>query len=185
MNRKILLSLMSIVTVCALMVTGTYAYFSNAATSSNNVFASGTLDLQLANGASTFGDSVSASFGSTTLSPGSCLVAATLNMKNVGSVPANHIDVSATNTNISFASFLKLKTVTLDGNDIPLPDTNSNGYKDLQDLSVSGIVNKPLTDFLVHPLVLEVCLDSSVGNEQQGQSDTLNLTILLDQGPHS
>ena len=185
MNKKIMVSLLTIIAMSALIVTGTYAYFSNSSSSTNNVFASGTLDLQLANGNTTFTDTVTATFGGGGLSPNSCLDPATLNMKNVGSVVANHIDISAINTNATFAAFLRLKILTLDGTDISLPDSNNNGYRDLQDLGTTGVVNKSVTYFLAHPLSVQVCLDGSAGNEQQGQSNTLNLTILMDQGPHS
>lgn len=178
-------SLFSIVVALALITTGTYAYFSNSATSTNNVFASGNLDLKLANGSGAFADTVTASFGGSALSPNSCLAVATLNLKNTGSVAGNHIDITATNTNAAFAAFLHLKTLTLDGSDVTIADSNSNGFKDLQDLAVSGVVNKPFVDFVAHPLTMEVCLDASAGNAQQGQTNTLDFSILLDQGAHT
>ncbi len=184
MKRHIVISILSMFVVLLLVGSATYAYFSNSATSTNNVFASGTLDLKLANGSSSFADSVTASFGGTALSPNTCLPSATLNLKNAGSVPGNHIDISATNTNNSFAAFLRLKTLTLDGNDITIADSNSNGFRDLQDLAASGIGNKAFTDFLAHPFAIEVCLDASAGNAQQGQTDTLDFTVFLDQGTH-
>lgn len=164
---------------------GTYAYFSNSAVSTNNVFASGTLDLKLANGSDTFADTVTSSFGNASLYPNSCLAPTTLNLKNTGTVAGNHLDILATNSNAAFAAFLRLKTLTLDGIDVPLNDSNGNGFKDMQDLAVAGIVNKPLVDFIVHPFSIEVCLDQSAGNPQQGQTNTVEFMILLDQGPHS
>ncbi len=185
MNKKIAYSLLSMFIALVLITTGTYAYFSNSGTSTNNVFASGSLDLKLANGAGSFSDTVTASFGGAALSTNVCLPAATLNLKNTGSVAGNHIDIAATNTNSTFAAFLRVKTLTLDGNDIVIADSNSNGFRDLQDVAASGIVNKPVTDFLVHPWTMEVCLDATAGNAQQGQTNTLDFTILLDQGVHS
>ncbi len=185
MNKNIVLSVLSIFTMLTLVGSGTYAYFSNSATSTNNVFASGTLDLKLANGSGSFSDSVTASFGGPALSPGSCLPVAVVNLKNTGSVAANHIDITATNTSSAFAAFLKIKTLTLDGNDIVIADSNSNGLRDLQDFAAAGIINKAFSDFSVHPFSMEVCLDASAGNAQQGQTNTLDMTFFLDQGPHS
>lgn len=185
MNRNIILSVLSIFAMLTLIGSGTYAYFNNSATSTNNVFASGTLDLKLANGSGSFSDSVTASFGGSALSPGVCLPAASVNLKNTGSVAANHLDVTATNSNSAFAAFLKIKTLTLDGTDITIADSNGNGFPDMQDFTASGITNKSFTDFSAHSLSMEVCLDSTAGNAQQGQTNTLDITFFLDQGPHS
>ncbi len=186
MNVKIALSGLSILTAISLVGAGTFAYFSDAGTSSNNVFSSGSLNMVLSDSDQTDQESVTASFGGTNLTPGVCLPAATLNIKNAtGSVAANHIDVAASNTDSIFAAFLKINTLTYDGFDVVVTDSNTNGYRDLQDLATNGIVNKSLTNVNVdHPLVMEVCLDLSAGNSQQGQSDTLGLTVTLDQGPH-
>jgi len=184
MNNKILLSILSIFAVIGLVGGITYAYFNDTGTSTNNVFSTGTLDLVLSDNNETDIDSVTASFGGTNLAPGGCLASATLNIKNVGSVTANYIDISATNDD-TLANYLKLKTLTLDGLDVRPTDTNLNGFSDLDDLKTNGIVNKALIDKNTdHPLVMEVCLDISTPNEQQGHTDTLGLSVFLDQGPH-
>lgn len=185
MNKNIMLSMISVFVVLSLVAGGTYAYFSNSAISTINVFASGTLDLKLANGSASFSDNVTASFGGAALSPNSCLPVSVLNIKNTGTVASNHIDITATNTNNAFAAYLRLKSVTLDGADVAIADTNSNGFIDLQDFASGGIINKSLTDFMAHPFSMEVCLDASAGNAQQGQTNTLEMTFFLDQGPHS
>lgn len=184
MNSKIALSGLSILASLALIAGATFAYFNDAGTSNTNVFAAGNLDLGLTDSDQTDQDNVLASFGGTNLAPGTCLDPATLSIKNFGTVAGNHIDLSATNTNNSFASVLKLDTFTFNGGDIPLTDGNVNGIRDLEDLATSGVVNLAMTDFVYHPLVMKVCLDISAGNTLQGATDTMNLSVLLDQGPH-
>lgn len=184
MNRKIVISALSALTALGMMGAATFAYFNDTNTSTGNTFSSGTLDLQLANGVSSFTQNVTASFGGTDMSPGVCLAPATLWIKNIGPVIGNHVDFTATNTLTSFAAFLKLNTLTFDGLDVSLADSNGNTIRDLQDLAINGIPNKAVTDLIAHPLIMEVCLDSSAGNPQQGQSNTLDLTVFLDQGSH-
>jgi predicted ribosomally synthesized peptide with SipW-like signal peptide len=186
MNVKIALSGLSILTALSLVGAGTFAYFSDVGTSTANAFSSGTLNMVLSDSEETDQENVIASFGGTNLTPGICLPIATLNIKNAtGSIAANHIDVAATNTDAAFAAFLKLNTITFDGIGVIVPDSNLNGFSDLQDLATNGITNKSLTDINVnHPLVMEVCLDVSATNAQQGLTDTVGLTVTLDQGPH-
>ena len=186
-NTKIALGTLSVFTALTLVGAATYAYFTDSGTSSNNIFTTGNLNLVLANGAGTDEENVTATFGGTNLAPGVCLDPATLNIKNAsGSVAANHINVSAANTNSGLAAYLWLKTLTYDGVDVVIADGNSNGIRDLQDLATSGMSNYALTDVgVAHPLVMEVCLHTSATLDQAGQSNTLDLTVLLDQGPSS
>ncbi len=185
MKRQIAVRVISVLMVLAFIGGGTYAYFNNSAVSTNNVFASGNLDLKLANGSASFTDNVTASFGGISLSPGACLPKAELKLKNTGTVPGNHIDITAANSNSSFAGFLRLESLQYDGGAVSLTDSNGNGFSDLQDLAAAGILNMPFTDFSGHSLEMTVCLDATAGNPQQGQSSTLDFSILLDQGPHS
>lgn len=183
MNKKILSGVISVM-LGMLIAVPAYAYFNSVAVSATNIFSTGTLKLILANGDSSFADNVTATFGGTSLAPGICLPSSTLQFKNAGTVKADHVDITATNTDGDFASIMRLKTITLDNNPVVLTDTNNNGYADLKDLATSGIINKPLADFAIHSLTMEVCMDETAGNEQQGKSNSMDISVTLDQGTH-
>lgn len=163
-----------------------YAYFSAVSTSPNNVFASGKMEMQLSKDNATFANTVSAAFGGTGLIPGSCLNPGTLYIKNTGTIESDDMNVSATNTNPGLASFLRLDSLTYDGNPVSIQDANTNGFMDLADLQTKGIANLPLADHQsTHLLSMKVCLDTTAGNAQQDQTNTMELTVTLDQAPPS
>lgn len=66
MNRKIILSAVSIVTAAALMGGAAFAFFTDAASSNNNSFSSGVFDLLLQDNNESFRDDVTLSFVSPT-----------------------------------------------------------------------------------------------------------------------
>ena len=70
MNRSILLSILSIFAVVGLVGGVTFAFFSDTETSSDNLFSSGTLNMQLSKDNSTFTESVTGSVGGLALDPG-------------------------------------------------------------------------------------------------------------------
>ena len=174
MNKKIALSAMSILASLALLGGATFAFFSDAGTSSNNVFATGTLDLKLSDSTPEVDqDNVTASFGSGALVPGSCTGSQTLNLKNTGTIAADHAEVHLTlnsitdiNTNAEpdMDTFLRLSVLTYDGVDqlAQILDTNGNLFKDLEDWAAPA--NAGVLDNLAlinlntnHPLVMDVC----------------------------
>ena len=198
LNKKIALSAMSILASLALLGGATFAFFSDAGTSSNNVFATGTLDLKLSDSTPEVDqDNVTASFGSGALVPGSCTGSQTLNLKNTGTIAADHAEVHLTlnsitdiNTNAEpdIDTFLRLSVLTYDGVDqlAQILDTNGNLFKDLEDWAAPA--NAGVLDNLAlinlntnHPLVMDVCLDSSAGNTLQGDSVTSTFTVDLNQ----
>jgi len=85
-KRRILASLLVIAVVAGLVGASTWAYFSDVETSEDNTFTAGTLDLVLSDDNETDQDGVTATW----VSPGNWApgeeVAATLRMKNVGSI---------------------------------------------------------------------------------------------------
>src|SRR3989344_5985995 len=96
-NKKILISAMSIVTSLAVVGGATFAFFSDAGSSTDNIFSTGNLDMQLSNDNSTFTNDVAATFGLAGAAPGDTFDD-TLFVRNTGTVPANHIEVTAANT---------------------------------------------------------------------------------------
>ena len=188
MNRKIFVSLFSIAVMAVMVGAVTYAYFSDSGTSSGNVFSTGTLDLRLSDSDQSVQDSVSASFGSTTLVPGSCTSVQTLNLRNSGTVNANHVEVTLDNaaSDPNMAKYLRIASLTYDGVNVlgQITFDNGNGFTDLEDwdLDTTALDNLALTNLNTnHALDLNVCLDSSAGNDLQGDNVTATFTTTLNQ----
>jgi spore coat-associated protein N len=88
--KKVLFTLMVCV-LCAGLVGGAFAYFTDTATSSGNTFTAGTLDLQLSNDGTNFYDGVTSTWLSpANWAPGSSFTA-TLSATNIGSIDSRHI----------------------------------------------------------------------------------------------
>jgi predicted ribosomally synthesized peptide with SipW-like signal peptide len=86
MQTKLLMSLIAIGVAGLMMGAGTFAYFSDTATTEDNTFTAGTLDIQLANEGGSFGDDATATWVSPDgWAPGD-EVTATLRFTNVGSI---------------------------------------------------------------------------------------------------
>lgn len=196
-NKKIIISGISILTAIALMGGATYAFFSDSGTSSSNVFATGTLDLKLSDtgsGPESDQDSVIASFGSSTLAPGTCTGNQTLTLKNTGTVAANHAEVhlgnvvtdTGNNATPDMDVFLRINKLEYDSVSVlgQISNSNGNGFTDLADWAADSTVldNLALTNLDTgHPLVMDVCLDSTAGNTLQGDSVTSTFTVDLNQ----
>lgn len=193
MNRQIATSIVSIGAMVVMLGAGTYAFFSDSGTSSSNTFSTGAMDLKLTDASESVQDSVTASFGGS-LVPGSCTGNQTLSLRNSGTIAANHAEVTVSNvvtdTNSDAApdmdSFLRIQVLTYDGADVTGQITNSNGnlFKDLNDWAADPSVldNLGLTDLSTdHPLVMNICLDSSAGNVIQGDSVVSTFSATLNQ----
>ena len=187
-NSKILLSVASIAAAAALVIGATFAFFSDEETSSDNVFASGTLDLKLSDDTpETDQDGVSASFGGTDLAPGDS-VSGQLRLKNAGTVNGDHAEIAVVNTNSDLTNpldeVLEITTLDYDSSSVlgQLSDNNSNGWIDLDDLEALGLDNLSLTDLNTnHPLDLTVQFRSDAGNDYQGDNVDSDWTITLNQ----
>jgi len=181
-NSRILISLASIATAGSLMAGATFALFTDSGTSNANAFSTGSITLNLSDNNETDQDDVTASFGGF-LAPGNCvLFPQTLTIKNAGTIAANTVTLSASNSNGDFSKFLRIQSITFDGTPVVIAPANGNGFTDLDDLA-GAVVTLPssLAASSQKDLTMTVCLDSSVDNSFQGASDTLNLTITLNQ----
>jgi len=194
MNKSIVLGLLSIFAVVGLVGGLTYAYFSDQGTSTGNTFSTGTLILKLTDGNETDQDSVTASFGSSTLVPGTCTGDQTLTLKNTGTVAANHAEVTVanvvtdtgSNATPGMDSFLRINKLTYGVTDVKsqIADSNANDFEDLADwdASATALDDLALTNLDAgHDLVLDVCLDSSAGNTLQGDNVVSTFTVDLNQ----
>lgn len=143
-------------------VSATRAYFSDSAINSSNTFTAGTLDLKLNDS-----DSTSAVWALSNMAPGDA-VTATINLKNTGSLAANHVEVSVVNTIIdalpdatpNIDAKLEITALTYDGSPIltSISDSNLNGWKDLADLEAVGLDNlsAPVSGGAAKPLLMTV-----------------------------
>lgn len=212
-NPRILLSGASIAAASILGIGATFAFFSDNETSTNNVFATGTLDLVLCDSDENTGaecpealeaatDGTTATFGSANMIPDSAPVSGTLTLRNNGSIDGNHVDIKFTNTITQSANapgnattndldqYLEVTTLTYDGVDqLPLTDTNSNGRNDLADLAAqTGDDLVELAGIAAgesKDLVMAVKLHSSAPNDLQGDSVDVSLSVDLHQATHA
>ena len=95
--KKILGLAIAIVLIIGAVAGATWAYFSDTETTSGNVFAAGMLNLKLRDDNETDQDGVTASWYNTNMAPGdSC--SGWVDLKNSGTIEANHVEISFANT---------------------------------------------------------------------------------------
>lgn len=170
---------------------GTWAYFSDVETSTGNVLTAGTLDLKTNDV-----DGVSQTLLATNMAPGETIGPETITLKNSGSVAGATLDLafsyvendgSPNPTNMSAdATAAKVELITLNYGGSTLlasvSDTNTNGYRDIQDLKdtnlsgLSGIGASATKDFEI-----AVKLRAATGNDFQADGITLTMNFTLNQ----
>lgn len=111
MNKKIALSAASILTSLALMSGAAFAFFSDTATSTNNTFGAGSLDLDISNTNSGFADDTSATFTVSNMIPGQ-IVAQDIFLTNAGSTAIAEVEMGLSSTATDDAG------LPLDGSDL-------------------------------------------------------------------
>ncbi len=182
-NRRILLSAMSIITSISLTTGAAFAFFSDQATSSSNVFGTGTLDLSFNDTDDV--ETITSAFGGSAMVPGGdCVGPQTLNTYNNGTIPGNLV-VATTNSGVGLSQYLRIQTLTYDGVTVPVPaSTANNAYLDLADVEAAGSL--PLGSIGANSganLVMTVCLDESAPDAVQGATDDVTFTFTLNQQP--
>lgn len=206
---KIAMSLVTASTAGILLVGGTYAFFTDQGTSTNNIFSAGTLIMKLSDDNETDQDNVTATWGFVNGVPGTPF-SGTLQIKNIGTVSAGTIDFDFSNTvvenpdesspgHVGDKPMDKVLEITqlnwdtngdndyLDANENLLPyvhDNNNNLYIDLDDLENTVIENAVFDETInkVHKLILQGRLHQTwASNEHQGDTVTTTLMITLDQ----
>lgn len=182
MNPRMILSLVVISVASGAAGIGLFAFFTDQVQSTNNIFTAGTVDLKV-NGA----DSVGAFIGGGNMKPGDC-VTGSVDLSSASSLSPGDMDLDVAINVVNnkgadglgdMPRFLRIATISYMGNPIVLSNVNGNGFVDLGDWDAS---NSGTTDLLTPgagygsgTFSLQVCLDSSAGNELQG--DSVNLTV--------
>jgi len=187
MNTKIALSGLSIFAALALVGGATFAFFSDTATSTGNVFATGTLNLQLDDDDEGVAETVTASIGGSNLVPG-VTISGSISMHNAGTVAMAEVNLDSTETVPSvpdLADKLNITSAKIDSNATctatPVDVTGSlpatlallNADIDGVDLPSSGLV-AGATKYLC----LTLTLDSGTDNTFQGKSITETFTFI-------
>ena len=196
MRKKLILGLLGILIVGSVVAVGTRAYFSQQGEVKSNVFSTGTLALKLSDSDEFDSDETTATWNIVAGGPGD-EVSGTVNIKNTGSIVADHIEITAVNTvtesdiapgstaDVALDTVLEITVLTYDGVDVlsQVTDANGNGIKDLDDLEAVTLDDLALTDLNVdHPLAMTIRFEPvlTVG-EHQGDSATTTLTVTLNQ----
>lgn len=194
--KKIILGTVGILAVVSVTTLGTRAYFSQQGEVKGNVFSTGTLKLQLADGDESAAGETTATWNIAAGAPGD-EVSGTLNVQNAGTVVGDHIEISTSNTvteavaapgstaTTPLDTVLEITSLTYDGGNIlsAVSDANGNGIKDLDDLEAAVLDDLALTNLSVnHPLVMTVRFNPVLTvAEHQGDSVTTTLTVTLNQ----
>lgn len=203
-NKKIVLSAMSILASLALLGGATFAFFSDVGTSSENIFNSGTLDMQLTDDDQGPTDDVSGTWGLAS-APGDTF-SGDLKIKNTGSVPANHIELKFSNVvtdagtppgstpTIPIDTVIEITLFEWDSDGdgttdltIPITDVNGNGIKDLDDLETQAAddfddLAFTGTQSADHTLRIEGRLHPTMTvDEHQGDSVSMDLDVTMNQ----
>ena len=98
MNAKgVLVSVMCIALVAMLAGAGTLAYFSDTETSTGNTFTAGTMDLKVRDDGG-WSDGLTATWRISNMIPGVSEDQAWISLKNYGSIDADHVEISISNT---------------------------------------------------------------------------------------
>jgi len=210
MNAKgILMSILMIGVVAMAAGAGTFAYFSDTETSTENTFTAGTLDLTLSNDGTTYTDGVTATWTASNMKPGDTGVD-TLYIKNAGSI-SGYIDLSGigvtdaeganpeSETTGVMSDDLKIQLwIDTDGDEVVDVDGAGNlleesvypaaaiGAPDPGMATIDGIassydLDEPISAGSVINLTMKWELPTGTGNDVQGDSVTLEMTVELDQ----
>lgn len=201
MSRKILISGLSIIASLGIVGAATFAYFNDVSASNDNVFSTGTLILELADGDETFTtNNITATWGDTDLGPGDLTPVGTLSLRNNGTVAGHHVDFLFANNNSDgtnpLDTVMRITTLEYDStslltglggspNTYGLVDTDSSGFLELDELAAQGLDqhNLGMSDFGTHTLVMQLQMSPDATNEYQGDNVNTSVTATLNQGP--
>lgn len=196
MKKTLIMSSLAIIAAALLIGGGTYSYFSDSALSGGNIFTAGNIDLKVKDNDQPWGDSVSATWTSTNMKPGDELPFSIpqVEMKNIGSLPASSLDISASNsvpgyTGTPADDMDKYMQITRMEYSDTIPtmdlvthtsDVNGNGWIDLDDLEQGGITGLP-APVGIGCLSMDLRFRPEAGNAFQGMTLVTSVTLTLRQ----
>lgn len=170
---------------------GTWAYFIDIETSQGNTFAAGTLDLKTDDA-----DGVSQTLLATNMAPGDTVGPETIILNNTGSVEGSSLDLAfsyiendgspnpANKSANDTAAMMEVITLNYGGASIlgSVSDGNTNGYKDIQDLTTSDLSGRSGIGASANK-VFEIAIKLRDGTSGDFQADgiTVTMTFTLNQ----
>jgi len=204
--KKILGLTIAIVLIIGAVAGATWAYFSDTEASSDNVFAAGTLTLQLSDNDEPYQDGVTASWSNTNMAPGDDC-SGWVDLKNVGSLAADHVEISFANTvtnnvtagdDTDISDSMKVTAMSYGTTDLlaqTTPGTFDNTYieaasggdgaltlNELNGITIDDLTEVPGANGApVVRFAMTVELDSATGDGNQGDSVTTVITFTLNQ----
>ena len=198
MNKRILLSSISLFSSLALVTGATFAFFSDVGTSTDNVFAAGNLNLQLDDvNETTAVESVTASFAGTNLAPGQTTDLGFVSLHNGGTLNIAEIELAAdrTDANVNTLPSVLNMTIKTGSNqtcinnpvdrtaDVAAGVGNGVGPVTLQELiDTSGFDALPgITPTETYFVCMAATMDSAAGNEFEGASATIDFLFTANQ----
>ncbi len=182
LNRKIAISLITIVAALALTAGGTFALFNSTATNAGNTFGTGALTLSI----NTVAGTSTGVFSVASAIPGQTFNQA-LTLKNEGNVPASSVKVSGItlggNSEIADKLMLQLYLDTNANNVYDSGADTSLGTGALNDPSWTGFVlpGVTLAGGASSPVRAQLTFDSTADNTYQGKSVTFDLGFMATQ----
>lgn len=208
MNKRIVLSSVSVLASTSLLAAATFAFFSDEGKSTENIFSSGTMDMKLSDDNETGLDDVSGTWGLAS-APGDTFTG-DLKIKNTGSVAADHIELKfdnivteassgpGTDATTPMDTVIEITALDWDSDGDGATDTDllalvsagGNGIKDLDDLENRDIAAPVDFDDVAfggtqgndHILHMEGRLSPTLtANEHQGDSVTTSLAVTMNQ----
>lgn len=170
---------------------GAWAYFLDTESSAENQFSAGTLDLKTNDA-----DGVTQTLFITSMKPGDTVGPETINLNNAGTLDGSTLDIafsyvesdgspnlvdkSADDT----AALMEVTTLIYGGSSLlgNVNDTNSNGYKDIEDLKNADLSGQSgLNAEATKGFEIAVRLQESMGNDFQTDGITVTITFTLNQ----
>lgn len=193
LRKGTVVSLLTIALATTVGAYGTFAYFNDTESSTSNLFAAGTLDLQLSTAEP---GGVNAFVEAGNFAPGD-VESGTLTLNNTGSIydgdAEGHsvslsIDTAITQTDAGesttdMAKYLEVTVFTYDGTALvsQVTDANGNGYIDLEDLGAHTFSGLADPGSAGKNLDVEVSFHTSAGNDLQGDEVNVQWDFTLAQ----
>jgi predicted ribosomally synthesized peptide with SipW-like signal peptide len=184
LNKQIALSAVSIFAAMSLMGGAAFAFFSDSATSTGNVFASGTLDLLLDdNDEVTPAATVTASFGGNGLVPGATS-SGFLSLHNNGTVNIAEVKLSGTETETSSPDLATVLNITsakigTESTCTTAPVDITGSFSTLAALNTAGfdLPSSAITAGSTKYLCMTFTMDATANNTFQGKTITETFTL--------
>ena len=170
---------------------GSWAFFSDAETSTGNVLAAGTLDLKTNDA-----DGVSQTLMATNMVPGEVIGPETIILKNSGSVAGSTLDIAFTyiesdgaanpadKSADDTAAMIEVTTQKYDDFSLltSVLDNNTNGYRDIQDLQNTDLSGQSsINASSSKEFEIAIKARDSIGGDFQADGITVTMTFVLNQ----